>query len=108
MQDSLVEHRLKAVESDVGEIKHAIRSIDSSLQTLARLEERHAETRDGLSRAFEEIKENKEELNDVKEDVQKIKEQMPTLKLTSGLIMKAIVGILSIVGIAILAKVITQ
>jgi septal ring factor EnvC (AmiA/AmiB activator) len=56
------DHRLDAVERDVSEIKQAIQSIAGSLQTLARLEERHQETREALNRSFAQLDDHEKRL----------------------------------------------
>lgn len=56
----ILTHRVAALEdtmgSVMGEIRDGIREIAVNTGKLAVLEERHAETRDGLNRAFDEIK----------------------------------------------------
>ncbi len=56
----ILTHRVTALEdtmgSVMGEIRDGIREIAVNTGKLAVLEERHAETRDGLTRAFDEIK----------------------------------------------------
>lgn len=56
----ILTHRVTALEdtmgSVMGEIRDGIREIATNTGKLAVLEERHAETRDGLNRAFNEIK----------------------------------------------------
>lgn len=56
----ILTHRVTALEdtmgSVMGEIRDGIREIAVNTGKLAVLEERHAETRDGLNRAFDEIK----------------------------------------------------
>lgn len=89
--DPVMEYRLSALEGSVGEIRQAVKSIDASLQVLARLEQRHAETRDGLERAFEELKDHETRVRD-------IETEMPTTKLIRGWIITAVIGTLGIVG----------
>ena len=56
----ILTHRVTALEETLGEvmgeIRDGIREIATNTGKLAVLEERHAETRDGLTRAFDEIK----------------------------------------------------
>lgn len=56
---AILSHRVTAVEETmreaIGEIRDGIREIAANTGKLAVLEERHAETRDGLVRAFTEI-----------------------------------------------------
>lgn len=56
----ILTHRVTALEDTMsevmGEIRDGIKEIAANTGKLAVLEERHAETRDGLNRAFDEIK----------------------------------------------------
>lgn len=93
--DPVMEYRLSALEGSVGEIRQAVKSIDASLQVLARLEQRHAETRDGLERAFKELADHESRMRIVEIE-------MPTTKLVRGWIITAVVGTLGIVGVTAL------
>lgn len=93
--ESVTEYRITALEGSVNEIRSAVKSIDASLQVLARLEQRHAETRDGLERAFEELKDHEVRVRD-------IEAEMPTTKLVRGWVITAVVGTLGIVGVTAL------
>lgn len=79
--EDMVSHRLDALEDDVSEVKTAIKSIADSLRTLAALEAHHAETRDGLGRAFTAIDDHEKRLR-------AIEQNLPVLKLTSGWVQK--------------------
>ncbi len=59
-----LETKLNSTAADVGEIKLAMRDIASSLQSLALLEQKHSETRDGLARAHKRIDEVENWLQD--------------------------------------------
>lgn len=94
-------YRLDVVEKDVSEIKQAIKSIDTSLQVLARLEERHQETREGLNRAFV-------MLDDHEKRIRGIESEAPTTKLVKTWVFSAVTAVLSVVltiiGAQILGK----
>jgi len=98
-ESDVMEYRLSALESSVGEIRSAVKSIDASLQILSRLEQRHAETRDGLERAFS-------ELADHETRVRVIEAEQPTTKLIKGWVIGGIVGGLSMMGIALVKLVV--
>jgi len=104
MTEEIIEYRVRSLESTVGEIKAAVISIDKSLQLLSQLEAHHAETRDGLSRAFATIKESADEQekhnDDYEERLRLIESQMPTLKLVSGWVIGGVLGTIGIVGSA--------
>lgn len=93
-EKTVLEFRVSALEGVVSEIKLAVKSIDQSLQTLARLEERHAETRDGLERAFGEIKDHEDRIRSVESD-------MPTMRLIRNWIVSGVLGTLGLVGVAV-------
>jgi len=89
------EQRLARVEMSVERIESAIMGINESLKTLTRLEERHAETRDALGRAFASISGNTARIS-------AIETELPQMRFSSGLVMKGLVGIAVLVGIGIL------
>lgn len=99
MTDGVIDYRITALETNVGEIRQAVKSIDASLQVLSRLEQRHAETRDGLERAFA-------ELADHETRVRVIEQEQPTTKLIKGWVIAGVVGGLSMMGIAMIKLVI--
>lgn len=74
MSPEIHEYRLNALEESVAEIRAAVKSIDSSLQTLARLEERHQETRESMHRMFSML-----EMHD--ERLKAVELEMPLMKL---------------------------
>jgi len=86
------ETRLTRLEDSMAEIKNAVMGINQSLQALTRLEERHAETRQSLERAFTAIEKTNKR-------VSAIEGELPTLKLartamfsTIGLIAVYVIG----------------
>lgn len=91
---TVLEYRVASLEAVVREVKDAVKSIDISLQTLARLEARHAETREGLERSFA-------ELHDHETRIRNIESEMPTVKLIRNWVITGVVGGISIVGSAI-------
>lgn len=105
----VMEYRVRQLESNVTEIRQAVQSIAESLKTLTELEAHHAETRDGLQRAFEAIKASKDEQKETNKDFEMrfraIEEQMPTLKLIRSWVVGGVLGTISIVGTAAAALV---
>jgi hypothetical protein len=100
-ENTVIEYRLKVLEDAVTDIRAAVKGIDQSLATLARLEERHAETRDGLGRAFKAIEK-------VDGRVKSIEVEIPTLKLTRGWVITFTVGCVGLVLLAVAKLVITH
>jgi chromosome segregation ATPase len=89
-----LESRVEFLEKTVHEVRDAVKSIDGSLKELVRLEVAHAETRNGLERAFLEI-------NDHESRLRKIEEDMPTMRMTRGWVITAVIGIVGILGLAV-------
>lgn len=93
-QNMVLEYRVATLEGAVVEIKSAVKSIDSSLQTLAKLEVHHTETRDGMARAFA-------ELTDHETRVRAIEAEMPTMKMIRNWVVAGVVGVVSMMGAAL-------
>lgn len=75
--ENLVEHRLGQLEGAIKDIREALTGINASLVTLTRLEVRHAETRDAMTRAHQRI-------DDIEDKLDEIMQALPVLKLTSN------------------------
>lgn len=91
---AVLEFRVNTLESSVNEIRTAVKSIDSSLQTLARIEQHHQDTRDGLERAFNEI-------TDHETRIRLVETEMPTVKQARTWTFSAVAGVVVIVGTAV-------
>lgn len=89
----LIEYRIANLEGAVSEIKLAVKSIDASLQVLARLEVHHAETRDSLSRVFADIEDKDRRLR-------VLEAEAPTTRLIQRWVVGGVIGVVSLVGIA--------
>ena len=94
-QQSILEYRVASLEAVVREVKDAVKSIDTSLQTLARLEVHHAETRDGLARAFAEIQDHETR-------VRVIEGEMPTVKLIRNWVIGGVISSVGMIGAAVI------
>lgn len=92
---SVLEFRVNSLEATVNEIRSAIKSIDSSLQTLARIEQHHQDTRDGLERAFSEIEDHETR-------IRVVEGEMPTVKMARGWAISGVIGIISALGMTVL------
>lgn len=91
---SVIELRITNLEGAVGEIKQAVKSIDSSLQTLARLEVLHSETRDSVSRAFAGHKDHEVRLRSLESEA-------PTMRMIRGWVVAGVVGTAGLVGVGL-------
>ena len=94
-----IDNRVAVLERSCDEMKTAIMDIRDSLQVLVRLEERHAETREALSRAFGDIE--KVELR-----LSTIEQHMPGLVEMRGWVIMGMLGIAGLVGVALVGLVV--
>ena len=94
-----VENRVAVLEKSCDDMKEAIMDIRDSLQVLVRLEERHAETREALSRAFGDIEK-------VENRLKNIELHMPGLVEMRGWVIMGMLGIAGLVGVALVGMVI--
>ena len=96
--NELIAYRLSNLERNTADMAIAVKSIAESLTTLARLEDKHEETREALGRAFTEIEKNRLAQVVVNTDIEtrtkKIEVVIPTLKLTSGWTIAGALGML--------------
>lgn len=99
---NVLEFRVSSLEKVVGEIGQSVKSIDGSLQALTRLEARHAETRDGLARAFAAVQRlEDEDLKDHENRLRVMEADMPTVRLIRGWVIAGVIGVVSLVGVAV-------
>lgn len=83
--------RLTHLEAAIDEIKESTRQIADAMTTIAVLEERHSETRDGLQRAFQAIER-------IELRLEKVEIEMPDLKRVRNWMYGAVVGVVAAVG----------
>lgn len=125
---AVLEHRVSAVEETmrdaIGEIRDGISEIAANTGKLAILEERHAETRDGLVRAFNAIgsldsgKSDRSSVVEIEKRVRDIEGRvperlsdrlmsievsMPALKETRRWVVAGVLAVCSVVGMAVIA-----
>jgi hypothetical protein len=86
-------------------IEDAISVISTAIADIARLDQKHISTVEAMSRAFDEIKETKEEIRSISKRVTSIEIALPILNMTSTWVRAGVIGIISLVGISILALV---
>lgn len=97
----IIGHRLDCVERAVEKIAEAVQEIAKSTNQLAQLEIRHAETRDGLERAFDEIGRIQTSDKEIDTRLKLIEVEMPGLKETRSWVLRAMLAVLSVVGLAV-------
>lgn len=87
--DDHMETRIDRLEDAVDEIRKSTNSIAQSLATLSNLETQHAETRNGLGRAFKNLEDHEARLRTMETE-------MPTMKMTRNWVIAGFIGIVSI------------
>lgn len=103
--NNLLEHRVSAVEKAVERIAEAVHEIAQNTTTIARLEVKHGETRDGLDRAFNEIAKLQSEDVDLDQRLRDVEIEMPGLRDIRDLVRRAMYSIVGLVGLAVIAVV---
>jgi len=83
--------RVENIAESQVEMKSALKDIAASLKSLTRLEVEHNESRSAIKRAFTRIDDHETRVRDMED-------AMPTIKLATGWIFKAVIGVLSILG----------
>lgn len=91
---AVLDVRVTNLEKVVERVSTAVESIDESLKTLTRLDVKHDETRDGLGRAFI-------SLEDHEKRMRVIEAEMPTIKLGRGWLFAGVIGVIGLLGTAI-------
>jgi chromosome segregation ATPase len=104
-----IEVRLALIEQDndvmkgvLSDIKQYMGEISASLQKLVVLETEHTHTRDGLQRAFAEIKAVQDQQTKIEERVSRIERSMPSLIMVKQWVVR---GVLAVVGLVLVAAV---
>lgn len=104
----LLEFRVDALERDRDEdrvrferFERAVESIDNSLKTLTRLEIHNSETQEAIKRAFNSIADHETRLRPIEAD-------LPTLRLVRGWVIGGVIGVCSLLGVAVLSLVVVN
>ena len=130
MQSPQTEARIAALEEAVKDIRDAV-------VTIARLEERHAETREAINRCFQSAEKNanailavkaeseaayrqiasdatreatmlRNEVSEIKLKLASIEGRMKPLEEMRGFVVKAVIGVVGMVGIALVGLVLVK
>ncbi|MBP8294344.1 MAG: hypothetical protein KAX65_16320 [Caldilineaceae bacterium] len=108
MADNLFEHRLSSLERAVESIANAVQEIAHNTTQIVRLEQQHAATRDGLERAFEEITKSRRACEKCSERLRVVEMDMPGLRETRSWVLRLILGVVGVVGLAVVGLVIIK
>lgn len=87
--DAVNAQKLDAILGDMGELKAAVRDLTKSVNRLAVIEERQANTADSLGRAFKEIEKHEFRISTLEKD-------QPIQKQSSDIVQKVIATILTV------------
>lgn len=111
------DERLRRVEQEQGEMREVImslkesqQSISNSLERLVRLEERHIETREALSRAFAQIERHAQMIHEVRlripEELEKrlrlVEQDMPGLVEMRRWMTAGVMSIVGLIGAGVI------
>lgn len=99
--EKVLEFRVSALETVVGEVRTAVKSIDASLKALTSLEIHHNQTRESVGRAFIDIEDHEARLRLVEND-------LPTMRLVRNWVIAGVIGCTSLVGVAVAGMVIVS
>lgn len=105
---SVLEHRVSVVESALETIAEAVKEIARNTTQIAQIEARHEETRNGLNRAFIEIDAINTEAKGVSSRITAVEIDMPGLREMRKYVVTAVVGIVSMVGVAVIGLVLLK
>ncbi len=105
---SMTEYRLTAAERAIAQLSEATSKIVDVLAALSRLEERHVETRDALSRAFNEVSEVKREVSSIRIQVERLNGEVVPLKESRQWMVAGLLGVVALVGAAVIGLVLIQ
>lgn len=108
IEQAVIDHRVTALEKSVDRITEAVQQIAESTNMIAQVELRHAETRSALKRAFAEIETMQAAIGRVDDRVKGIEIQMPSLNDARQIVQRAMYGVLTVVGLAIVGLVIVR
>lgn len=98
-QAALAEARIAAVEAAVGEIRDAI-------VTIARLEERHTETRAAIAQCTAAIQQHESAVGEMRLQLARIDGRLQPLEEQRGFVMRAVLCVAGAVGMALVGLVI--
>jgi uncharacterized protein YydD (DUF2326 family) len=90
-----LEEQLKYVSVDIGDIKKAMVQLSDVMKNFAVCEERHAQTKETLGRAFNLIDSNSRRIKDMEEE-------LPLRKLATNWIFKAMLAVLALLAMAVI------
>lgn len=111
--------RVAVVESAVEKIEKSVARIADSIGQVVRLEEKHAETRESVGRAFKAIEkleanqaafvsEMRDRLGKTEAALESTKTALEPLKETRGWIISGVLGVVTLVAVAVLSMVVVR
>lgn len=93
--------QMLSMANDVADIKNQVATLNTSLERLARIEERHQNHHHALERAFTTLKEHDGR-------IKAIEVQEPISKMVQKWVITGVIGVVSLVGLQIVGIVIQQ
>jgi len=98
--------RMKMLNRDINEIKRSISKMADAIKTLAVLEQKHYGLSEAVKRAHERIDHQGKVTVGLDGRLRLIEVEIPVVRLASGWVFKAALGVLALLGAAALAVII--
>jgi len=98
--------RLKILSKDVSDIKKSISQMADAITTMAVLEQKHYGLSEAVKRAHSRIDAAEAKTEALDERLRLIEVELPVVRMASGWVFKAALGVLAILGTAALAVII--
>lgn len=93
--DALTHYRLQQIEKNLEAITKTMQDNAESMKLLVSLEQKHAETREAMSRAFLQLAEHEGK-------IRAVELEMPTIKLVRNWVIAGVIGVFAIFGIQVI------
>jgi len=94
-----LEERLTHVSGDIGDIKHAMLQLSQVVNSFALCEEKHAQAKESLGRAFNMIDSNSRRIREMEDE-------LPLRKMATNWIFKAMLAVMAILSAAVIGTLI--
>jgi len=90
--EALMQQQMDRLVVDVSEIKSTLKELSSSMERVARLEERHTNNSDAISRAFA-------KLEDHDSRMMRLETEAPLTRMVRRWVIAGVIGVAGVVGI---------
>lgn len=101
-------HRLELVERAVSDIRDAVGQIAQAMDKIARLEERHQETRASLGRAFDRLDSIEKTQGELRVTLVRLEAAIVPLQESRGWMVKGMLALTGLVGFSVIGLVLVK